>query len=258
MHRHARDAHRQILDREGHAGEGKRTVDGLRHLSRAVEELLGDGSIVALLLLADPAAPAVLADARRVTPLGVEPLAAHLVPGQLSDPAGLEGGDLPDLGTGTVEHHGEVAAHLLLERGELTDQGGPLHGEPAAVDPRQGDRLEELVAGGGEDRHSLGAGQVADLLEVGLDPAQVGEHRLVFRPVEPEPVEALLRRPDPVLDLDAVLPVGPVPGLELEVAAHDRVLPAGEPRELLQLLLDDAWRGHGHAFRLDQKKTGSR
>ncbi len=99
------------------------------------EQLPGDRLEVALLFLSDPVVVAVLAPARRVL-VAVVALPAGAVGAEVrsSSVASIRR-HLEEAGARPIDHHREQPAELVLDRGELPDERGPVHREPRAVHP---------------------------------------------------------------------------------------------------------------------------
>ena len=269
--RRADDALDQIIveerfDRAGlPAGPSQhQAVGGLPPVDR--EELPGHRLEVALLLLADPVVVRVLAPAwcrpyRCGTACrGCCRPGARQLPGvvrrHLEKPRG-----------GPVEHHGQEPPEFVLHRRQLAHQRRAVHRQARTVHHRERQRLEQSDPFAGEDRQTQCRGQVGGSAEILLHPLQVAHHFVVRLALEAEPGQRLGDGPDPILELDQILAAAPVPGLQLEVAAHHPMRPGfdrGQSREALRQRRRRRLRPPRHCrpasppLVCGQKKTGSR
>jgi hypothetical protein len=94
-----------------------------RLLPVELEERIGHGGEVPVLLVADPVVPGVLTHARRAVTVRMEATAPARFGVDAEELRGLEGGDLEESGTGAVEHDREQPAHFVLDGEQLPDSG---------------------------------------------------------------------------------------------------------------------------------------
>ena len=136
------------------------------------KELPGDRLVMPLLLLPDSVVVTVLSPPGAVL-IAMEALAPGAVGMEVDQLASAVSGHLENAGTGPIQHHGQQAAKLILDRRELSHQRATVHGKTGAMDQRQRTVSNSPMPFAGKDGQPLGVRQVAGVPQILLHPIEI-------------------------------------------------------------------------------------